>query len=134
MATEKKETKKETATKKEPAKKVAPKKAPEQAVGFAVIKTGGKQYVVRKGDVLSVEKLSEKDGKKISFGDVLLIDNGTTTKVGDPIVKGATVEAKLLEHGRGKKLHVIRYRAKSRHFRKYGHRQPYSKVEITTIK
>ncbi len=101
---------------------------------FAVIKTGGKQYIVRKGDVLSVEKLTEEQGKNMSFDDVLLIDDGKTTQIGEPTIKGSKVEAKLIEHGRGKKLHVIRYRAKSRHFRKYGHRQPYSKVEITSIK
>ncbi len=101
---------------------------------FAVIKTGGKQYIVRKGDVLSVEKLTEEEGKKMSFEDVLLIDDGKTTQIGEPTIKGSKVEAKLIEHGRGRKLHVIRYRAKSRHFRKYGHRQPYSNVEITSIK
>lgn len=101
---------------------------------FAIIKTGGKQYVVRKGDVLDVEKLTDEEGKKLVFEDVLLVDDGKTTKVGEPLVEGAKVEAKLVEHGRGRKLHVIRYRAKSRHFRKYGHRQPYSKVEITSIR
>ena len=101
---------------------------------FAVIKTGGKQYVVRKGDILDVEKLTDEEGKTLTFDDVLLIDDGKSTTVGEPTIKGASVEAKLVEHGRGKKLHVIRYRAKSRHFRKYGHRQPYSKVEITNIK
>ncbi len=108
---------------------------------FAVIRTGGKQYIVRKGDILDVEKLtdgvdsSKKDtAKKLIFEDVLLIDDGKTTKIGEPTLSGSKVEAKLIEHGRGKKLHVIRYRAKSRHFRKYGHRQPYSRVEITSIK
>jgi len=101
---------------------------------FAVIKTGGKQYIVRKGDVLDVEKLTDEEGNTLVFNDVLLIDDGKTTKIGDPILKDSKVEAKLIEQGRGRKLHVIRYRAKSRHFRKYGHRQPYSKVEITSIK
>jgi len=101
---------------------------------FAVIKTGGKQYIVHEGDVLSVEKLTDEEGGKIVFDEVLLVDDGKTTKLGTPIVDGAKVEANLVEHGRGKKLHVIRYRAKSRHFRKYGHRQPYSKVEVTSIK
>lgn len=115
-------------------KKEIPTKQTQSDNSFAVIKTGGKQYVVRKGDILSVEKLTEEEGKKLTFSEVLLVDNGKTTKLGEPVIKDSKVEAKLIEHGRGKKLHVIRYRAKSRHFRKYGHRQPYSKVEITLIK
>lgn len=123
------------AEKKEIKKKPVAKKPAKEKVGlFAVIATGGKQYVIRKGDVLDVEKLTEEEGKKLTFSDVLLVDDGKTTKIGEPTIKDAKVEAILLEQGRGKKLHVIRYRAKSRHFRKYGHRQPYSKVEITSIK
>jgi len=105
----------------------------EKTDAYAVIATGGKQYIVRNGDVLNVEKLDAEEGKKISFDEVLLSDDGKTTKLGEPTIKGAKVEAKVLEQGRDKKLHVIKYKAKSRYFRKYGHRQPFTKVEITKI-
>lgn len=104
---------------------------------FAVIATGGKQYVVRNGDILKVEKMEgdskRKEGDKIVFNDVLLTDDGKATVVGDPMVKGATVEATLIADDRDKKLHVIRFKAKSRHFRKIGHRQPYTLVKITKV-
>jgi len=104
---------------------------------FAVIATGGKQYVVRVGDVLKVEKIdgadTRKEGDTIVFDTVLLAENGGTTTVGTPTVKGAKVEAKFIEDGKSKRLHVIKFKAKSRYFRKYGHRQPYTKVEITKI-
>ncbi len=104
---------------------------------FAVIETGGKQYIVRKGDKLKIEKLSDsetyKKGDKVVFDSVLLIDDGSKTKIGNPFIEDAKVEAKFIENGKSKKLHVIRFRAKSRYFRKYGHRQPYTFVEITNI-
>lgn len=96
----------------------------------AVIATGGKQYLVAEGDVISIEKIDAE--KKTSF-PVLLIDDGTTTTVGTPEVKGAKVEAEIIDEGKGKKLTVIKYRAKSRYFKKRGHRQPYTKVKITKI-
>ena len=101
---------------------------------MAVIKTGGKQYLVKEGDMLSVEKLSlkSKDGK-ISFDEVLLVDDGKGTKVGDPSIKGTKVTAEIMDEGRGRKVTVIRYRAKSRYFKKKGHRQPFSKVKIVSI-
>ena len=102
---------------------------------FAVIQTGGKQYKVSKGDVLTIEKLSgePKQGSKITFDKVLLTDDGKKTEIGDPYVKGAKVTATLEEEGRGKKIHVIKFKSKSRYFRKYGHRQPYMKVKITNL-
>jgi len=104
---------------------------------FAVIATGGKQYVVRNGDLLKVEKMEgdskRKEGDKITFDQVLLTDDGKATVVGTPTVKGAKVEATLIADDRDKKLHVIRFRAKSRHFRKLGHRQPYTLVKITKV-
>ncbi len=100
----------------------------------AVIKTGGKQYLVQEGDVLKVEKLNAKEGEKVVFDDVLLVFDEKDISVGSPTVEGAKVEAEVLEQGRDKKLHVIRFRAKSRYFRKYGHRQPYSRVKISAIK
>lgn len=119
-----------SATKKEP-KKAAVKKTG----AFAVIATGGKQYVVREGDSLNVEKLegTHKEGSKIEFAEVLLVDDGKTTKVGEPTVSGAKVTAEFVEHGRDSKIEVIRFRSKSRYFKNRGHRQPYTRVKITKI-
>lgn len=102
---------------------------------FAVINTGGKQYKVAEGDVLKVEKIADNItvGDKIIFDKVLLIDDGSATKIGAPTVVGAKVEAVLKEVGRNQKIMVIRYKQKSRYFKKNGHRQPFSKVEITSI-
>jgi len=102
---------------------------------IAVIKTGGKQYVVAEGDVLKVEKIKDAPevGTKFSLGDVLLIDDGKETTVGTPEVKGKKVTAEVLEHGRHDKVTVIKYRAKSRYFKKNGHKQPYLKVRISEI-
>ncbi|OGN08996.1 MAG: 50S ribosomal protein L21 [Candidatus Yanofskybacteria bacterium RIFCSPHIGHO2_02_FULL_39_10] len=99
---------------------------------FAVIKTGGKQYKVSEGDILSVEKL-EHEGDKIVFDQVLLVSDDKNTKVGKPMVSGAKVEAKIIEDGKGKKKMVFRYKAKTRQHKKKGHRQPYTKVQITKI-
>lgn len=102
---------------------------------IAIIETGGKQYVVMQDSVLSVEKLPDahKAGDKITFDKVLLTDDGSETKVGAPYVKGARVSAELVEEGRDDKVTVIRYRQKSRYFKKRGHRQPYAKVRITAL-
>ncbi len=96
---------------------------------FAVFKTGGKQYKVQKGDVLYIEKLDVEEGSKIKFDEVLMTSNA----VGTPTVDGAVVEAKVEKHGRGKKIIVFKYKAKKGYKRKQGHRQPYTKVEITKI-
>jgi large subunit ribosomal protein L21 len=104
-------------------------------MAFAIVETGGKQYKVAEGDVFSVEKLKgHKEGDTVIFDKVLLIDNGTTTKIGTPYIEGATVEIELKEEGKGKKLHIMKYKAKSRYKRRVGHRQPYSKVSVTNIK
>lgn len=100
---------------------------------IAIIQTGGKQYLVTEGTVLDVEKLpATKDGK-ISFENVLLVDDGSKLSVGAPFVKGAKVSAELVSEGRDKKVTVIHYRAKSRYFKKRGHRQHFSKVKITAL-
>lgn len=103
---------------------------------IAVIQTGGKQYVVQENDVISIEKLAgaEDAGSKVTFDQVLLVDDGTTAKVGTPTVSGAKVDAEVIESGLGKKVLVQRFRAKSRYFKKKGHRQPYTKVKVTSIK
>ena len=100
---------------------------------IAIIETGGKQYLVTMGSVLDVEKLPVAKDKNITFDKVLLIDDGSDTKVGTPYVSGAQVSAELIEEGRAKKVTVIRYRQKSRHFVKRGHRQPFTKVRITVL-
>ena len=99
---------------------------------FAVIKTGGKQYKVAEGDTLSVEKL-EHASDKVVFDQVLLTANDKEVKVGKPLVSGAKVEAKVIEDGKGKKKMVFKYKSKTRQRKKKGHRQPYTKVQITKI-
>ena len=98
---------------------------------FAVIKTGGKQYKVAEGDTLTIEKLNHDSGEVV-FEEVLLVVNGEV-KVGKPVVSGAKVKAKVIEDGKGKKKMVFRYKSKTRQHKKKGHRQPYTKVQITKI-
>ena len=103
----------------------------------AVIKTGGKQYVAKEGDVLTIEKLKGQGdlqkGDKVSFDEILMIDDGKAVQVGAPHVKGAKVDAEVEEVGKGKKILVMRYKAKSNYRKKNGHRQPFTKVKITKI-
>jgi len=101
---------------------------------IAIIKTGGKQYLVQPGDKIKVEKLDKKEGEEFSFLDVLLIEKGKKVEIGTPLLKDATVEAKVLSHGKGDKVIVYKYKSKKRESRKIGHRQPYTEVEITGIK
>lgn len=103
---------------------------------IAVIKTGGKQYKVKEGDKIKVEKIAEKEGKTIKINEVLLVGDGKgkDVKVGTPLVKGAAVEARVLEQGRSPKVRVIKYKPKVRYRKEYGHRQPYTKLEIISIK
>lgn len=105
-------------------------------MSFAVIQTGGKQYKVSEGDVVTIEKLigDYKEGDKVVFDQVLLTDDGKSTVVGEPHISGVKVEAELQESGRAKKISVIKFRSKSRYFRNVGHRQPFMKVKITSIK
>ena len=100
---------------------------------IAIIATGGKQYLVSEGTVLDIEKIESKVGDKVVFDQVLLVDDGTTTKSGAPMLEGAKVTAEHIAEGREKKINVIRYRQKSRYFKKKGHRQAFSKVKITTL-
>ena len=99
----------------------------------AVIVTGGKQYTVAEGDVLFVEKLGAEAEANVKFDQVLAVLDGENTKVGTPVVEGAVVEAKVVKTGKGKKIDVLRYKAKKNEKKKIGHRQPYTKVEITKI-
>ena len=99
----------------------------------AVIVTGGKQYTVAEGDVLYIEKLNAEAEATVKFDQVLAVLDGENTKIGAPVVEGAAVEAKVVKNGKGKKIDIIRYKAKKNEKRHIGHRQPYTKVEITKI-
>ena len=116
---------------------MATKKAENKAgTGFSVVMTGGKQYRVRVGDTLKIEKIKGdfKVGDKVVLDKILLTDDGATTKVGTPHVSGAKVEAELKEIGRDAKVVVVHYKAKSKYYKKAGHRQPFFKVAVTAIK
>ena len=99
----------------------------------AVIVTGGKQYTVAEGDVLYIEKLEVEAEATVKFDQVLAVLDGENTKIGTPVVEGAKVEAKVVKNGKGKKITIFRYKAKKNEKKKIGHRQPYTKVEITKI-
>lgn len=99
----------------------------------AVIVTGGKQYTVAEGDVLYIEKLNVEAEATVKFEQVLAVLDGENTKIGAPVVDGAAVEAKVVKNGKAKKIDVLRYKAKKNEKKKIGHRQPYTKVEITKI-
>lgn len=101
---------------------------------YAVIEACGKQYKVTKGDVVFFEKLEAEEGKKVTFDKVVLLSDEGKIEVGAPYVKGIKVEGKVVAHGKGKKIVVFKYKAKKNYKRKQGHRQPYTKVEITAIK
>lgn len=118
-----------------PAKKT-PKAQKASKDEFAVIATGGKQYKVSVGDSLKIEKIPGelKVGDKITFDKVLLVDDGSNATIGTPYIKDAKVEGELLEAGRAAKVNVIKYKSKVRYFKKRGHRQPFFKVKITSIK
>jgi large subunit ribosomal protein L21 len=123
-----------TATKQ--SKKAAKKTSAETDSEFAVIESGGKQYRVSAGDVVTIEKLPGdlKKGDKVSFDKVLLVDNGTDTTIGTPYIDGAAVEGEIDVVGRAQKVTVIKYKQKSRYFKKNGHRQPYMKIKVLAIK
>ena len=100
---------------------------------FAVIKTGGKQYIVRPGQKLKIEKLPIEEGKEVVFEEVLLVDDGKKTEFGSPTIEGAKVKGKLLKQAKAKKVIILKFKAKKREKTKKGHRQPYSEVEILKI-
>ena len=100
---------------------------------YAIIVTGGKQYKVQQGDVLFVEKLEAEEGAEVKFDTVLAVGEEGAVKFGAPSVEGASVAAKVVKNGKGKKLNIITYRPKKGSARRMCHRQPYTKVEITAI-
>ncbi len=99
---------------------------------YAIIATGGKQYRVSQGDVIYVEKIDQDVDSTLSF-DVLMVENDGDVKVGSPLVAGAKVEGKVLAQVKGEKIIIYKYKSKKNYHRKAGHRQPYTKVEITAI-
>lgn len=100
---------------------------------YAIIQTGGKQYRVEEGKVITVEKLAQAADEAIEFVDVLSVVDGDNIQFGAPFVKGATVKGKVLTQGRGKKIRVFKYKSKSNYRRCQGHRQPFTKVLIESI-
>ncbi len=100
---------------------------------YAIIETGGKQYRVQNGDKIAVEKLGAADGETVVFDKVLVVGEGAEAKVGTPYVEGSTVEGKVVENGKGKKVIIFKYKAKKDYRKKQGHRQPYTLVEITAV-
>lgn len=138
MKSDKKPTTKKPAAKKAEARKPEAVKKPasskiEKADRFAVIKTGGKQYVVREGKSYDFEKLTEEEGKDVVFEEVLLVSEGSVAKIGEPTVAGAKVTGKVISQFKDDKVTVLKYKAKKRYKRTYGHRQQKTKVEITKI-
>ncbi len=101
---------------------------------YAVIKSGGKQYRVEVGQVLKLESLEVEAGNKIDFSDVLMVANGDDIQVGAPLVEKATVTAEVVEHGRGDKVRIIKFKRRKHHMKTRGHRQNYTTVKITDIK
>lgn len=100
---------------------------------LAVIKTGGKQYLVKKGDKLKIEKLNGKEGDIVKFDTLLITDEkGDNVEIGKPAVK-SKVEAKILKHAKDKKILVVKYKSKTRYLRRVGHRQHFTQVEIQKI-
>jgi len=103
---------------------------------FAVIATGGKQYTVSKGDTITIEKLSDtnKEGDAVVFDKVLLVDNGKDTTIGTPYIPKAAVKGTITKIGRAPKVLVVKYKQKSRYWKRNGHRQPFFKVKIDAVK
>ena len=100
---------------------------------YAIVETGGKQYKVSQGDTIVVEKLDGEVGSDIVLDKVLLVQNEGKVQVGSPYIDGAKVVAKVVEHGRGKKIIVFKYKPKKNYHKKQGHRQPYTKLTVESI-
>lgn len=100
---------------------------------YAIFQTGGKQYRAAEGDTLIIEKLANEEGDTVVFDQVLTVVNDSDVKVGTPVVEGAKITAKVEAQGKGKKIHIFKYKAKSNYRRRQGHRQPFTKVIIEKI-
>lgn len=97
---------------------------------FAIFQTGGKQYKVQQGENIYVEKLDKKPGEIIEFNEIMMVGQ----KIGNPFVSGASVSAKVVKHGKGKKIRIIKFKSKKHHLKRQGHRQPYTQLVIESIK
>ena len=100
---------------------------------LAVIKTGGKQYIVSPGQKIKIEKINKKEGSEIAFSDVLLLEKNKKIEIGTPLLKGAKVIGKVLRQGKNKKVVIFKFKHSNRYHVKKGHRQPFTEVEITDI-
>ena len=100
---------------------------------YAVIATGGKQYKVAEGDNLRVERLEGDVGSRVTFDRVLMVGAGADSKIGKPVLDGATVEAEIKDQNRAKKIKVFKFQRREKYRRRYGHRQPYTELKITKI-
>ena len=100
---------------------------------YAVIRTGGKQYRVSEGDRLRVESLAGEAGSEITLADVLMVGSGESVTVGAPLVANATVSARVVQHGRGKKVRIVKFKRRKHYRRQMGHRQNFTELEITGI-
>ena len=100
---------------------------------YAVIKTGGKQYRVKEGDVLKIEQLTAEVGSTIDFSEVLMLTDGDNATCGTPFIANAVVQAQIMEHARLKKIKIIKFRRRKHHMKQMGHRQNYSQIKITGI-
>ncbi len=100
---------------------------------YAIIETGGKQYRVSPGDVIEVERLDSEPGSEVAIDRVLAVGEGDALRVGTPTVEGASVVARVLDHGRGRKIRGFRYKAKVNYRRRFGHRQPFTRLRIETV-
>ena len=100
---------------------------------YAVVATGGKQYRVAPGDVIRVEKLDVEAGETVELDEVLMVADGDDVKVGAPRIEGGKVTAKVLEHGRGKKVTIVKFRRRKHHRKQMGHRQSFTELEITDV-
>ncbi len=101
---------------------------------YAVIKTGGKQYKVMEGNILKVEKLEVEPGNNITFNEVLMIADGDKVQVGTPTLEAASVEAKILSQGKGKKVHILKFRRRKHSMKQQGHKQLFTEIKISKIK
>ena len=100
---------------------------------LAIIKTGGKQYLVSPGQKIKIEKIVKKEGSEIIFNEVLLLEKGKKIEIGTPLIKGVKVIGKIVRHDKAKKVIIFKYKAKKRYKVKKGHRQPFTEVEIIKI-
>jgi large subunit ribosomal protein L21 len=100
---------------------------------YAVFATGGKQYRATTGDILKIEKLDAEKGTTVKLDQVLMVGEGEDVKVGTPYLKGGTVTATVVDHGRGKKIRILKFKRRKHHMKQMGHRQDYTEIEITGI-